>query len=159
MKVYVYVKHKANPQISGAGTQEGDVIFIYPIVKDQGKLTLKTYIPIVMELNIPCGQGQVPDMDFTINESRSMWQCVKCPFNDVIDCDARKYTSAKWGTGDILNPPRITKARRHSVNYGLLLSDASETLVKKQNKTDLEKALVFTNAKNNQQTKAIIEEK
>lgn len=114
MKVYVYIKIKENknPQ----GTTKGDIIYVYPMVEDQGKLTLDNFIPVVMDLKIPCGE------DF----NKQVYDCSKCKENDWETCDVIKYQRAKWTAGDIDNPPKTEKARRYSIDNTKIMNIETE---------------------------------
>ena len=125
MLVYVYIKHKDSQ--SSSGMQPGDICYVYPIDADQGRLTLTTYFPVVMDLNIPCGQGQVEGMDFNTLKFR----CVGCPCNNPTECDAIKYKSANWSDGDILNPPKVRNSRRYYVSLDKVYSAAKESVQSK----------------------------
>lgn len=145
MQVYVYIKHKKDQ--SESGMQPGDICYVYPMVADQGRLTLTTYFPVVMDLNIPCGQGQVEGMDFNTLKFR----CVGCPCNNPTECDAIKYKSANWSDGDILNPPKVRNSRRYYVSL-----DEVMTTPQKDKRS---KAKVYSAAKRSVQTKDSIKAK
>jgi len=141
MKVYAY--------INIADKLKGDIIYIYPMVEDQGKLTLNKFIPVVIDLNIPCGDAF----------NKLEYNCVRCKDNDWETCDKIKYERAVWSAGDILNPPKVIKRRRYMIDRTEFISGESELLITKADKTEQEKLTIITNAKNNEQLKTVIIEK
>lgn len=158
MKAYVYAKHRTHPQPNSQGMQRGDVCYIYPInpsVGHQGNLTLRTYVPIVIDLNIPCGQGEVAGM----NWNSLTFRCPKCPKNDPLSCDVNKYRKGKWSAGDIKDPPKLIKKRIYKIDIDSFLSEDSKVLVERELKNDTEKALVYANSKKNEQSKTLFREK
>lgn len=134
--------------------KQGDVAYIYPMVPDQGRLTLRTYYPIVMDLIIPCGEGLVPDMDF----NSLTFHCVKCPYNEPISCDCIRLKAAEWSAGDVFNPPKLTKARVYSVDLTTFLTPIEITEISKEDKTEAEKTAIFVNVKEQPKTLAVKKE-
>lgn len=157
-KAYVYIKHKSIVSKT-EGMQKYDVAYVYPMVADQGKLTLDTYLPVVMDLTIPCSVGLVSGMDWNVDVSGSMWSCSQCPYNDYLQCDVVNLTRAKWSAGDIDNPPVMLQKRIHRLDYTKFLNGTQVTSIEKEGKTEQEKTFVFNTIKNREQTKTILEVK
>jgi len=153
MKVYVWIKHKDHPDKTGAGMQQGDIAYIYPMVKDQGKLTQTCYFPVVMDLNIPCGS------DFDIKNGEKQWDCQRCINNDPALCDVRKYMMAEWTAGTLFEEPKVKKVRRYNVDLDEILSSSAKLLVCKQDKTLAEEDKVIKDAEKNEVLKDKIKEK
>jgi len=151
MQVYAWVKHKEYPDSKKQeGMQSGDICYIYPIDAGQGRLTQKTYFPVVIDIEIPCGK------DFSIINGVAQWKCGRCEYNDPELCDVRKYMSAEWGPGDILNPPPLLKKRRYTIDIDSVTSEPIKELILKENKTESEINQVTDYAKNNSKQKTVI---
>lgn len=160
MKVYVYVKHQVNPDTNDyASPQEGDIILVHPMQKLQGRKTLDDLVPVVMDINIPCGQGGVSGMDFSVTGSIPDWNCGECPFNDIVNCDVVKYTSAIWSAGDILNPPQIVRFAKYKIDISGFLDALQIVNIKKKTKTEIEKKTIYDLLKTKEQSKVIVEAK
>lgn len=157
MKVYVYIKIQEHPNPKSGGTTKGDIIYIYPIVEDQGRLTLNNTLPVVMDLNIPCGD----DFNRIIYEPNNpdLLNCNRCPYSDPDMCDKVKYTVGIWSAGDVENPPKLTAKRCWSIDRNQFVSPISEVLITNPDKTEAQKAQIIMQAKNNEQLKSIISEK
>lgn len=149
MKVFAWIKFKKHPQPDSSGMQEGDICYFYPMVEDQGRLTMDTYLPVVVDLNIPCGK--------VFQELKH--NCTKCKFNNPESCEVINFRRGIWSPGSIDKPPKIVKKRKFFINRSAFLSPTSEALITKKDKTKEDKALIITNATNNEQPKNIIQEK
>jgi len=155
MLVYAWIKHKAHPDAARQDAmQQGDVCYIYPIDADQGKLTHRTYFPVVVDLGIPCGER------FSIGkDGNPNWDCVHCEYNDPELCEARKYVCAEWGAGTAFDPPRPIKKRRYKINLDDALTSNIKTVILKREKTEEEKKSVEFFANNNPIQKRTITDK
>jgi len=154
MKVYVWIKHKEypDPKIRG-GCQKGDLVFIYPMVNDQGKLTQDHYFPIVMDLNIPCGK------DFNIINGQKGWNCNKCLYHDPDSCDVIKFTCATWSAGTLDEMPTILDKYRYKVDIDAVLDVSTKILVEKPVKSEADKITIINYAKEIPQIKSVLVDK
>lgn len=153
MKVYVFTKIKENK--NPRGTTTGDIVYIYPIDVPQAKLDINDFLPIVMDLTIPCGEN----FRQIALQNRKATPCHRCIYNDVDTCDVRKYTQGVWTAGTLKDQPKLKKKRRYSIDRSTFISAESETLVTNDEKTETEKELAFTRAVNNERSPMIIEDK
>ena len=148
MKVYAWIKIAEHPQPGGPGAQKGDIVYFYPIGVPQGKETLNHYVPVVVDLKVPCGENFI----FTA-------RCNRCKFSTPDLCDIRKYRSGVWSQGTLEKPPTLLKKRRYQIDRSMFISGDTETTVLKKDKTEQEKALLLTQANNNEQLPSVIKEK
>ena len=153
MQVYAWIKHKIHPDPSTGGSTRGDLIYIYPMVRDQGKLTHDSFFPVVIDLKIPCGDR------FTIGTDGKEWDCTKCRYNDLDDCDVVKYSRALWSLGDIENPPKVIKKCRYNIDIDSILSVDSKKIVYKTINTREEEELIISRADNNPVTELTLHDK
>jgi hypothetical protein len=154
MKVYAFTKIKANPRKEGTTT--GDIIYIYPIDVPQARLDINDFMPVLIDLNVPCGENY---RLIALNDAKAV-PCVECQYNDIDLCDVRKYTQAVWSDGDLKTPPQVIKARRYNIDRTQFISGAeSDALVTNDDKTDQEKILSFDRANKNEQPVSIVADK
>lgn len=153
MKTYVYIRFKPHPRYNAIG----NVVEIVPMKKEYiGTKDMDAYFIVVMDLNIPCGQGEVTEpyiMDFNERD----FSCVKCPFQNTIDCELIKYKVRIWTAGDVFKPPRPTVSKwKIDISKFLNVSELSQ--VKKAGKTSVEKNAMFVLAASKEQAKTIFED-
>lgn len=134
MLVYIFIKIHEHPQPDSLGSQKNDIIYIYPIVEDIGKDTLNHFLPLRIDLNIPCGQK----FQKLINH------CPTCQYNDPDECEVVKYTKGLWSPGDIENPPKLIKKARHYINRLSFTNQTIENLLLNKNKTEEQKDLIMS---------------
>lgn len=140
MKVFAWVKNKA-----GLAHEQGDVIYFYPMVEDQGKDTLNHFYPLVVDITIPCGE----------TFAKVKHDCPRCKWNDPDSCDVIKYTRGKWSTGDVLNPPKIIEKREYKVDISKII----DSTILKEEKTTIEKEAIITDTKKTENTTSIFVKK
>lgn len=153
MKVYAFIKIKENKHPQGSTT--GDIIFIYPIDVPQARLDINDFFPVVIDLNIPCGEN----FKQIALQNRNAIPCSRCEYNDVDMCDVRKYTQAIWTEGTLENPPKVEKKRRYYIDRTQFIDPTAEFLAVNDEKTEEEKIQTFNIAKSNEQLKTIIADK
>lgn len=159
MKAYIYVKHQPHPDLDSDGAQEGDIIQVYPINAPHGKLELDYFTLVTADLNIPCGQGEVPGMTFEMIGMGPGFDHNTCPFNNIDGCDVIKYTSADWDAGDIDNPPKIKRKRKYKLDISKFFNSEQRAGLKKKNKTEKEKDDAYLLMASKEQVKTVINEK
>lgn len=130
MRVRAYIKHRINEHPQGA--TRGDIWEILPIDADPGKLIFRTYFPVDIDLNVPCG-----------SEFRPPYKCSMCADNHPDTCDIIKYKTATWITpGGIFKPPKLDKKRRYKVDLSSLIPAKFVGIAFKENKTKQEKIAI-----------------
>jgi len=150
MLVKVMMKTREHPQPDSQGAQRGDVCLIWPMNKAHGKAELNGFSPVVMDLNIPCGE-------------ETFWNqpppCGTCKHNNQEDCDKNKYERGVWTEGSLFEEPRLIKKCQFRIDIDALVSAETKTLLANDEKTEEEKALVVANAIAHPVSKTIIIDK
>lgn len=162
---YVFLKTKGAAQGTDTNaTMLGDIVTILPVHptdwrKSIGGKDLNFFLPIIVnDLNIPCGDG-VADAagTFTIGARGIEFECIRCPYNDMDDCDLIKYSKATWTAGDVLNPPKIAKARWHWIDIASLgLSNPIKNLLSNTNKTAQQMEQIMTYISTRPKSKSLV---
>ncbi len=120
-----------------------EVLPVWSAIK-YGKKTLDSFIPVVMELKIPC------------NDSKSdLFLCGPCQWNDWELCDRIKYLRNEWTPGDVDNPPKAFRGR-YQIDYSAFISESSLAEYGKEEKTETKMNFLMLQAENNQKTDAAI---
>lgn len=160
MKAYAIVKFKEHPQPNSAGAQKGDIIDILPIY--DGNVTIGTkdldfFIPIVVDMKIPCGDGNKEAAGtFTFNSRGPEFRCGECKFNDIDLCERIKHLKAEWGGGDIDHPPTVVRKRMYKIDIETVIPKATLDTAKSVDKTEVAKASIITWSKTNEQPLSIV---
>lgn len=147
-KVYVFIRLFDNQYVADGAYAEGDIVDILPILP-VGKNDLNKHLVVVMDLNIPCGQGAVSGMSFNDLD----FNCGRCSNNNYTLCDFVKYTRSEY-TSNI-----VSKKARYNIDRKLFISAESESAVLKDEKTVPDITLQIDNAVKNPQLKTIITDK
>ena len=135
MKVYAFVKIRRHPDPLGAGAQYGDVISFHRIETKRSEEELKFFLPVLVDINIPCGDKYDRGNNCAI--------CKEC---EPELCDVIKYCRSEWTAGDILNQPKILKKRRYKMDIDSLIPTEFLAVVEKEDKTTEDQALIITTA-------------
>lgn len=108
MEVYALLISKPHPTKADnpRAYQVGDIVDIRPTWREFGKMELKSFSVIKMDISIPCGD------DFQVD---GKWDCHKCQYNDHDHCEWIKYTSPEWTPGGMLEKPTLAKKRRYNI--------------------------------------------
>ena len=133
MRVRAWIRLRDNPNT--AGYAKGDIVEILPINADPGTEAYRSHYPVDLDLIVPCGK------DF-----KAPYKCAKCVNNHPNTCDIRKYKTAKWSAGDVLNPPKIEKKRIHSVNLDAIIPEDLSVIAYKEINTAGEKEQIKAQA-------------
>jgi len=143
MKVMVFIKTR--------GVNKGDIQSIHPLNGPHGKLMLRSHYPIVMELDVPCGEKY----------NKFETNCPRCEFNDPDQCDIQKFEKGIWLPGKLLEPPKLDQKRKYKIDFESVLTEQEKIDVEKEVYTEEEKADIYTRANlvANEKTTAIILEK
>ena len=149
MKVYAYIKIADHPQPDGTGMQKGDICYFFPMNRPQGNLTLNAYLPVVVDLTIPCGQA-FQDLKFN---------CNKCQYNDEKLCEIQKYNKPVWSPGGLFEMPKPIKIRRYNIIRSKFISPLTEIEIVKRPKTVAAKTAILLNADAHEQQLSIIDDK
>ena len=157
MLVYAWIKIEDHPQPEGGGTQKGDIVlFTRTDRRAYGRKTLEFFLPVVVDITVPCGD----DFDNYNTEKKAFTRlCARCEWANQDDCDVIKYTKAVWGAGDIDNAPRPIKNRKYNIDRTKFISELSEAVVVKLDKTEQEKLTILTDSANNPRPVTDIEDK
>jgi len=145
MKACAWIKFKVHPDSKSAGTTRGDIVDILPFwnkVPPETKM-METFLPIGIDITIPC------DKDFAYVDGKRSYDCGSCPDNDPEICDVIRYTRGYWGTGTVLDPPKLIKKRRFFVDIDSKIPAESLIVAEKTDKTEIEAELTLSAAKNN----------
>ena len=130
MLVFAYIKVPEN--VNELGAQSGDIIGFEQLDYPWSDEEIKRYLPIVFDINIPCGT------DFHKNI-----KCVNCPYNDEELCDNIKYTRGVWGPGDIDNPPQLLLKRKYTLDWESIAPKNLKNVIRKLNKSQYEKEQII----------------
>ncbi len=157
MKAYVLIRIKqGTPEI----TKAGDIIEIYPITgndNDMGTDTRNDFLPLVMNIAIPCGDGAIDAAGkWGINKRGPTFQCGSCKYNDPDLCERIKYLKAEWGGGTLETPPKVVRKRMHYIDRSGFTTSQFESFITKVDKTEVEKSAMMAFAKANEMPKSII---
>jgi len=147
MLVFAFTKIPDHPSKDpNRGARKGDISSFHPLDYEFSKEELKFFLPVVVELKIPCDEyGKQP--------------CRKCQHNNPESCDAIKYIKGLWSTGTVFQEPKLLMKRKYNIDRSKFLSADSELLITKENKTLEERNAIISNAKKNPQVAGIITEK
>ncbi len=154
MKVYVYTRVIPN-NLTPSDDGVGDAVYIYPIDVPQAKLDIQDFLPIVMDLKIPCGDN----FRKRVADQSNATQCQKCEFRDEDLCDNIKYTVGVWGEGTLRTPPKLINKRRYKIDRSTFVSADSNDLITNTEKTEGEKIISFNRAINNPQPVSVMIDK
>ena len=146
MQVYVYIKVQIDENITDKSFVQGDIVFIYPMVLDQGKLTLDDVRPLVMDLKIPCGEDFKP-----------VFKCKDCIHRDPESCDVMNYQRALWTSGDLFTPPKVDRKNLFYVDFSYITDLYGTDFPKNIKLIDVDG--VYKVAKTNPVSKSIIQER
>jgi len=137
--------------IKTRGVNKGDVQSIHPLNGPHGKLMLRSHYPLVMDLNIPCGEKY---NNFETN-------CPRCKFNDPDQCDVQKYEKGSWLPGDLFNPPKLDQKRKYKIDFDKVLSLQEKLDAEKTEYLEVDKLAIYDHALEelNEKATAIILEK
>lgn len=154
MKVYAFVKIQHHPQEpDGQGSHYGDVVSFHRIDREFSKDELKYFLPVPMDLKVPCG-------DEFMKPGSKTYGCKDCKDNDPELCEVAKYERGEWSEGTVFDPPQVVKSRRYTVDLKAIVP--SETLAMAENKTKdalTEAAIMDTMGKITTQTVSVIKDK
>lgn len=159
MNVHVWVRHRESGTHPQRG-RRGDIVEILPIQKVLEAQTHRSVVPLVVDLNIPCGNNfqyvYVPEK----KSYRKGWNCKTCPYDDPDLCDCRKYRRAMWDTGSLEEKPELISKSRFNINLDTVLpSDVKSYAFKVDNKVEQDKTDMLTWAKSNPKTRVIFQDK
>jgi hypothetical protein len=128
----------------------GDIVQILPVM-EIGTKALNNNCVILMDLNIPCEE------DFQNLNYRFL--CKTCPNNHFELCDTKKYGSPIFTEGDLFHMPKVDIKHRFKINISSIFSQDTFSLFEVQEKTEAQRALMYTNANNNEQSSILIIDK
>lgn len=146
MKVLAFIKIRKHPQPDSGGAQAGDIISFHPVDEPRSEEELKFYLPILVDINIPCGEKYDKGL-----------KCVNCEFNDPDLCDNIKYTRGIWGEGSLLTPPKPITKRKYKIDRTKFISGATDETVLKWDKTEVERQTILSDSLAHEQPKSVIE--
>lgn len=142
----LWIKHRENS--NSQGVTKGDIVEVLPREADPGKLVYRSFYPMDVDINIPCG------IDF-----KPPYKCKDCVNNHPDTCDVRKLKIAEWSGGSVLDPPKVVKARVYGVDLKNIIPEKLETIAYKEDKTKQEKKAIKLEADSTSFSKDIIIDK
>lgn len=135
MKVYAFIKIVHHPQEpDGPGVHYGDIVSFHRMETKRSAKELKYFLPVQVDINIPCGEKYDREMK---------GKCGECRFNDPTLCDVQKFARASWSAGDIINPPEVVHRCRYSMPIKTLIPSDKLQLAEKSDKTETDRQTIM----------------
>lgn len=130
MKVYALIKIREHPQPDGAGAQQFDLVTFERADRDFSEKEWQYFIPIPVDINIPCGDQFMKEM---------IGKCGECQYNDPALCDVQKYCRGEWSEGGVEQEPTLIHKRRYKIPVNATLSQNMLKLALNQKKNAAQK--------------------